>query len=252
MRVRSLLITLLLLFPATAHGWGIFAFQGGAGASTSGGVADCPSGTYDFAWNGDHSSGTLYACLNSGISATQSTAQGGTYTISSDYGDGGNGIGFTGGVTGDDFIKFGGTVLDSYGSAGTIWLSVYPVAGDGNKTVAEAPYDGSNYFYMNILNDERIHFYFKATNIIQVANASATVTIGSWNRVAYSWSIGGGVAAVTDDGTNWYTATATLTAWPGAPTYFAVGWDTYGLGSADDVYVDNFYIVDGYQAADPM
>lgn len=246
--IVGLLLVALLCWAFPAHAV-IFISGSAAGGAPP---ADCPTGTYDFAWNGDHSSGTLYACLNSGISATQSTAQSGSYTISSDYGVTGNGIGFTGGTTGDDFIKFGGSVYDSYGSAGTVWLSVYPVASDTDKVVGEATVSGTNYFYLNIMSNDRIHFYFKATNAAQVANAACTVTIGAWNRIAYSWTIGGDEISVTNDGASWYTAAADFTAWPSAPSFVAIGWDTYGASGTDDVYVDDFYISDGYQAADPM
>lgn len=71
MRLFKLIIIVIFLFPSTLFAGSRNDYLMGAGVTPE--PCSAPTGTYEWAWTGEHVSGTNYACLNSGAATDQAT-----------------------------------------------------------------------------------------------------------------------------------------------------------------------------------
>jgi len=83
-------------------------------------------------------------------------------------------------------------------------------------------------------------------------DAAYVFSTDSWNRCAYAWSTaadGGGKHSINLNELGWDEATEDLDAASGL-NRITIGRGAFS-GDAQEVYIDNIYIIDSYQAADP-
>jgi hypothetical protein len=222
-----------------------------AGSTVAAGGGDCPDGTYKFAYNGDHSSGTDYACFDSGNSSKQGTETdpGTNITVSEDYieFDAENAY-MTWAVAGDDGID---------DQEGTVYFSVYIVddGGIGTNSIFESfGTTGSGpYLKMVTLSGQTIAFIDDDTT--NNSTYGATLSGDTWYRVGIAWKVGAtpsfSISAVTlGSAHSWADDNDTLGANAWTPDDITVGDNLAANGVVDTVRVADIVIVSTFKGTD--
>jgi hypothetical protein len=247
----SALLTLAWLVLANAASFdkaiGPSAFPVGKGGAA---VADCPVGTYLFAWDGLHADGSTVACFADGASSAAHDATEGTYTIASGVmTTDNNDERFTHNATGDDIIA---------DQQGTVWFSVYVSDGADRRVVWESNNDPSNFIYIEVLATEALSGHHRGSGGGNNIVTSAAISTGTWVRAAYSWQTGvdaGGTHAICVGANCWATPddddTEDLDAWSSDPNDVTIGENDTGLTFDEEIKVKDVYITSGYKDADP-
>ena len=259
--MRSIFLAVVFLIIGGSSGLAadfssIINYYNAGGTSNS-----CPSGTYLFAWDGDHTDGSLVGCKNSGASTVTGTNTSGT--ISSSYGETGNGIQFTANNQHLIFPVSSEDLIDQ--DTGTVWMDLYI----NETTVPDSPVfweavnfaDAYNYkLKLTFYTSEYVTGKYKAGTTEQTTGGSAApVTLQTYIRIAYSWDSPNGrhcILVCGVDGTDcstWDdTDIETLDTWVGnAIDRFTLGEDATGGGSSSEYWLDNVYSLSGYQTAHP-
>ena len=244
---RYLLIFLLLL-PACSES------EAWMSPVMLGGGVPCPSGTYDFFWNGDHTSGEGYACITNGTGTQNTAGSDGTDRINVTAGQSGNGFQISAAnqyvywtVTGED-------ILDD--TICTIWMSVKPENADfaNQAGLWESNVDVNNKALGFIRpSDDSYNIFTKGNGTEEgYFGISDDITNGAWQRVGFSWTTATAKVAVWDAAGWSESVSTTHTAWASAMDDFSLGEYVTGVSHGYDIYIDSVYIITGsYQAADP-
>jgi len=232
------LACLLCLIPlATQADTIIFVTPGASGGG------DCVNrGSAAIYWDGDHSSGTDYACISGGtqqgsiVSGTVSTDQnhtaGGSYSMDS--------------PTSNDYIVFAITGKDIFDSAeGTIDMWVYPTGHTSNTRLfyiyGNTDYANNRIYLDYISATQKIYYYHKGNSTAVTFTSTDTLTDNQWNHIEFRWSVANKKTSIKiNDAGSWEDAAeeSSVTAFVDAPSM--------GLrcGSAPDlgdlIYFDDF------------
>ena len=249
--ILSTLFILCLSFQASA--WNPMVVVSGGGSS-------CPS-FYNatdviFSWDGDHDSGTEYACNTAGdaLEGTNSNL-----TIHTDYGESGsNGANID---ATDKYLTWedsGDQYIDDVGPQ-TIWMRVYISATPDDYTVLfESVYNADNRLELMIADDLSNFDYYNAGS--SPASATHSVLAGSWIDIAYSWTTPAGAGTPTGDHSSWGGST-----WEDNDNELGYAMASNlpnitlgdnltganGPGAGKYINVTQFAIVDGYKSAKP-
>ena len=225
-----------------------------AGAAPAG----CPVGTYAFAWDGDHASGNLVGCLNSGASTVTGTNTGMTVGAT---GEGGSIAASMSAV--DQRISFGianGDLDESLGV--TVWIKAQFGTSDGTDnahTIFEGvgtTYEAANHFDMRVQDTEVVRFYWAASN----QSTTATIT-----RDGSTWVAVGGTA-IPDAGAvvnpdirsivgcagTWANGNSNPAAFTAEITRLIVGNLELFASGADPVIIDEVWVINSLNAACPF
>jgi len=257
-----LIVILTLCCPVVADqtltiGAGTHTMTIGAGKTitVSGAVAaTCPSGTYLFAWNGDYGSDKDKGCFTSGASQKDGTQSGGT--LSATYGQTGVGFGLT---ANDQYVTWaisGNDGIDP--DVGTMWLDVYlpavSITPAKQIIVFECFADGSNHLSLGIRALGGLFGFYEGTSTGKTVTTS-TLGVEGWNRVAYSWSRSGAEEthkhSVKLNAEAWIEDVEPLGTWAVSATSITIGEKDIGITHSDTVYIDDVYVLAGYQTAHP-
>lgn len=166
-----------------------------------GGGSSCPSwyASCIFSWDGDHDSGTNYACDSSGnaIEGTNSGLQ-----IDTDNGESGSNGALIDAV--NEYLTWtdsGDQYIDD-DAPQTIWMRIYVSESLDNVTsILESTYDGDNKIYMAVhINDETFGYYEGQNDGGSTAYTNAiTAALGTWIDVAFSWDTPAGEGTPTGE-----------------------------------------------------
>jgi hypothetical protein len=239
------MIILLLLFLLIASPLYSAELVGFGGA---GGTSDCPSGTYKFFWNGDYPSDTVKGCFTNGTVTKEGTQTGGT--IGTAYGQTGNGYRVTAvdqritwAVSGDDGIS---------ATVGTVWMSIYLDGVGSVCTFFESAIDAQNYLEFVTNSSRYLMGYYEGQDVMQLVSAGASyaVPLDTWTRVGYSWDDTNNKHSVKVGTNPWVQDSETLTSWTSSANSLSIGEYLSG-GTSCTVYIDNVYVLGGYQENDP-
>ncbi len=208
----------------------------------------CPSGTYLFAWNGDYGTDTDKGCFTSGGVVKDGTQSGGT--LSATYGRTLVGMGITASdqymtwtVTGGDGIN----VTD-----GTLWMDIYvdDVTPTAEITLFESYLDADNYIKLVYTAPGGLTGTYRGNGIGKLVPDTEDMVIG-WNTVGYSWQrTGTDKHSVKMNASAWVEETESAI-FEGTPTSITIGENLSGGAHTDVFYIDNVYILTGYQTAHP-
>jgi len=241
----------------------------GVNVTTTTTISDCASGTYEAAYNGDHSSGSDYICYQSGVASEQATAD--TAEDSSSYVlvDAAN-----------EYLRFTitGDLADSdLDSQGTIFFS-FEIIDGGDTTwpteyvASEIVYNGSSSenIHIRTLSSGRIagyHFGGSGINYVQVTGLSA----GTDYRCGYTWCDGadgcngstdahaircvtsGSVDLSSPDDEDEESIEGFTDGGAVDPSTLSIGEDysNRALSGDDDLKIWDVYVVQGYKGSDP-
>jgi hypothetical protein len=225
------------------------------GQTVAGGSNNCPSGTYTVAWNGDHGSGNLYLC-DSGEATNAGSA-----TISSSYGDTGNGVLIA--DTNDQLVA-----AITFNNVGTIWWKVDPQycgSADGNHfhVALGSGVDTFDIIYLRHRSNGNLYVYYRwdadgAGSQVDYNPGTWSCSAGTFEYLAISWdntqSDGSDKLAIWYDGS--WSSDETLTLGTGFEyTIDELQFQSDPIDQAftdDTYYLDNVaYIAGTYQAANP-
>lgn len=250
--MKKLVLTLfLLLISAPAFAGTTIRIIGGAAA----GGDDCLSDTYLFSYDGDHSSGTAYACYDSGNSSEDASEKNAD-SYSTEY------------IAYDDVDEnttwnISGDITDLDGE-GSLFVSIYvPVDGTYNRAVSivESYIDANNFFacYTDNAANARVN-----CDRVDNSAASGTYTSGkmtdtpTWWRLGYTWKAGTGhdISLVTlGNGETWENEDADNVAqWSSDPDEITIGdKDANKTPSPlEGIRVKDLIITSTYQDSDPL
>lgn len=220
----------------------------GGGVPVAGTVyTDCSQkGTSEFYYNGQHSSGVLYACATSATTLVGTSNDG-----SSPYGTAtpATPSPLSGGTAKEiDFWSDRCTWTlgtgDASGTNGRVELYLWPAALDAQYFVATI-YSSNNadYFQIFTLATDVVRIKFKsASTDATICDSTDTLTAGAWNKIVATYNttshqvtvtIGAGSPVTCTDNTN-------NVDWIGAPAGFRIGDD--GDGNSTTSYIDDVRI----------
>lgn len=231
-----------------------------AASTTTTTASACPSGTYLSAWNGDYTSDTDKLCYNSGASTKDGTLTGGV--VGATYGEAGNGIQLNAGDERLVWAISAGDIINT--TQGTIWLSLYiNDIGDDPPNDAYSLFEARESSTASIegrmTSSERPYMHWKGTGPAEYSCTwGAGLSTGTWYRVGYSWDYVAGPDAsnicIAIDGT-WSTEgdcqTITLGALSTTITSLMIGELNSATATAFEIWIDNFYVLDGFKTSDP-
>jgi len=243
--MKTLIAILILFLSGECSAYmGSHIASGGMVVESGGG--ECMSGTYMSAWNGDHSSGAGYICINSGASNKNYNAQsGGTLTSTSFV------------VTDkDQYVEWTNSGNDLFNEdEGTLWIEVnFDAGNNANVYFCEVYYDGTNYIglqYMDTTN--YIYTRRRGGAADDTLTSSGTVTKGATVTVGVSWSVGrdtADFALTVNGGSSWdeeNDGIATMT----APDDVRIGNLDISTNNSQTVTITQFAIQTGWETACP-
>jgi len=212
--------------------------------STADGVAvaaaggDCPSGTYKFAWNGQHPSGANYGCWDSGTTSEAGVVTG--LTVTSDYATINDS---------DERMEFtSGAPLDA--DIGTVWMDLWIVTSPTAQCGVYESVNTDSTQLMVLANDTVLGIHFNGG--WDDVPSDAALSEGEWERVAYSWSTAANEHVIYANGF-WNSADAeTLGSVDPAPDHFRIGEYESGAICTGEIRIRNVYFIESYKANDPM
>ena len=162
-------------------------------------VETCMTGTYAFAWDGDHTNGTLYACLSSG--ATNETSTGNSITPAEVDGETGYGAKVT--QRSDNIYWADSSDTRINDAVGTVWVRVYLSAQpDDAHNVLFSTATTANPLTNNVMlvyryDSNKISGFFEAQAGVSEVNW-ATPTLTTWVTVGYTWDQANGKHAIVN------------------------------------------------------
>jgi len=222
------------------------------GQTVAGGESECPDGTYLLYWDGDHSSGEMYACVNGGDSTKNGTNDG-TDRIGA-TGESGS-QGFTKSAA-DQWVKWENDSDDIIDDAvGTFWARVY-TASTGGDVIAGGYYDSNEYFYFEARDDNRVRitWYDSVGGDNQSSSSGDPFVDNTWTWVGHTWNTSTGIQCgqVDDGSSSWSCSGDEVDVMNGDIGYFGLGEDNWGPGAdSASVIVTKIYVYGSYQASHP-
>lgn len=246
-------VIIILLLAGNAEARGVSAIGMGGGTI----VTNCPAGTYEIGYNGDHAAGATHVCY-SGTSEPATTNTAAAVTTSYVTNDTANEyLGFT--VTGN--------VSAALDSSGSLFFSAYQVAGVDINTNAliELSYGTNDKIHCSFLDAGTKLICYHKGNSASDSLSSPALAINTWYRCGFSWDVTGTDLALdcVDVGAVLWTSNggspdaednlATIDSFTGGsdPTDFCIGENFGNIAVTDTVYVKDAYVVTGYKATDP-
>jgi len=205
-----------------------------------------------FSWNGNHTSGSNYACDSAG-NPVEGTNVG--LGVDAGYGESGNGVT----LLADDYITWansGDTYIND--DIGTAWFRVYLSAAPDNEVCyGEWRYDADN--EMNVIQGASTSMagWHQGGGGAADSASGHSVPTGSWANIGYTWdqSTGDNHASYGNSGTGWDPDEADgLDAFAANINEIVLGNRYYNSGdpgSGKYIYIDRFVIMSGYQTALP-
>lgn len=223
-----------------------------SGSATFTALSSCMSGTYLFAWNGEHTSGTGYACEGDGDPASGTVT--GSPTISTAVGEGGADVALMADLN-NEYLTWsdsGGARIDLNG-AQTLWMRVYVSAAPAGSTrLFNAEYDANNYIGVNLSTSLDVVATHKISATAPTAYGAAAISSGQWVDIAYAWDRPNQDHAVNSNGA-WYEDANELASSDGTDiTAIRIGpYYGFSMPANENVRVSKYAIVPGYKAAKP-
>lgn len=222
---------------------------------------DCPDRTYVAYWDGDHTSGTTYMCVDSGGSSVEGTLVGGT--LNTTYGESGsNGLHITAvdhaiawGSLGNDFID--------ETSAITVWIRVRFGTTDGSDNtlsfveLTEAAHN-DDHITVRATDDEYVrgYWYGQNTGDYEVSTSTFSRDGSTWYTVGASFRADSGTyaedtAVSMNGGSSWTADNDDPVSMAGELVTLVVG-NYFLYSTAGDVIdIDRVEIIQGWEASCP-
>lgn len=223
-----------------------------SGSATFTALSSCMSGTYLFAWNGEHASGTGYACEGDGDPVSGTVT--GSPTISTAVGEGGADVA----LMADAVSKYlswpdsAGARIDLNG-AQTVWMRVYVSATPtGYSRIFTAEYDSSNYVSIEVTSVREIRGQHKIGATTGQVWGTGSIAAGAWVDIAYTWDRPNRNHSVNVSG-SWRADETELSTSDGADlTSIKIGpYSSFTMPANENTRVTKYAIVSGYKAAKP-
>ncbi len=259
---RKLFVVLfLLVFCSIAFGGGITDKHKAVIARQNvAGVSPCPSyyASAILSWDGDHTTGTNYGCNTAG-DAIEFTNED-TFTISTDYGEGGADKG--GFVDGNDTGLTKSQTADQYlddDGAQTLWIRAY-FDGDvaGNTTIGAGSYattPAEDIIRLVLSANTKCRSIFVANSNTDTIDSAGAVTFDAWQNVAESWDYLGGDLSVYAAAAWTDSADVLEDAHANKINELVIGTHNTGSGApgaGNEIWITDWAIVDGYKTACPF
>lgn len=249
--MKKILLVLLLFFLSAAAAAGFGPILGGGPDGTGEDVEDCPTGTYNFAINFDHGDGNDYACDDSQVTY-QKDASGGSYEISSSYGETGEGFRAT---ALDEYIQWDNDFSIDVVDAGTIWMGVYTEAqSSADSVLMELYQDSDDYLYIRMGNGNQPTVFWSGAGTTDFSLWSgSSVSNATWTRIGVTWDqdLGGEDFCVAMDAGSWECDIDNLNAWGSTDAIKLIIGENNSGTTEDDYRLDDIYYIDGFQQSDP-
>ena len=259
--MKKLFIAIFILLPIVCFADSSGVDFVGVDVSVAGGGSDCPSGTYEIAWNGDHSLGADYFCYESGTASEQGTTQDASVSTSYvEYSAGNDHLTVT--ITGDisaDIDEQGSMFFSFWCSDDGAW---------GTDALIELVYNGSATENINCRADganSRVrcdnHGGAQSQNVLATG-----LSVNTSYRCGYTWDAtadthavdcvtSGSVAWTSNGGSPDDEDSETLEPFDDSgavdPDTFALGEQYSNQAVSETSRVWDAYIVTGYKATDP-
>lgn len=239
----------LALFVLLCASWPCHALITGY---SRGSGSTCMSGTYLFAWTGEHTSGTDFAC--DGASNPLDGTVIGAPVFGIGYGEGSPDVGIRSDAVNEylSFADSGGAIVDING-AQTVWMRIYVSATPTATTrLFQANYDASNFINIVISSTNRINGFHRIGATQPYALGDTAIANDAWVDVAYSWDFVNKDHSVNSDGT-WDDDLDELSATEGPDiTSIRVGtYNEFSMPASEYIQVTKIAVVAGYKAAKP-
>ena len=264
MKKKLTLFILIVLIP-------VFAWASGGLVFMSPGISGLNAGCYEdatFSYNGDHTSGTNYACDSIGV-AINGTVFGATvtanYVLSEDR---------------DEYLTFAVDSSEIAVGSGTYYVSIYIVDADADTHVGSVnvdeigrdSWDSTNHIRLVVAGDGdgngRLHaVYIGAGNNQTVYAAADGIALGTWYRVGYTWDSSrtnedhalsvvacGGTTEADCSGVSesWGTAADDITNMENDVQVITLGEKDSSGTMTDDIRIADIAILSGWQTTDPF
>lgn len=219
------------------------------------GNGDCPAGTYDRSWDGDHSTSTVTVCTNSGAGTDTLVQNNGT--IDPAFGNAGNGYRMD---SNNDYMT-DSTFADFDATTGTIWvyIRVPDDFGDRPDTAvfmewSDQDADGANHLWVRVQNAaNKIRIEWTGNTTSENITSNSLFTANTWTWIGYSYDRSGVDKHSVKIGANaWEEVEEVLTAMSVAIDEMVIGERRQGGAFTEDVDIDEVTYIGGtYQAANP-
>lgn len=253
--MRYLHLFILLLLPACtdAHAnLNFFLMTNSTPPAEEGG--DCPSGTYAYYWDGDHSTSNLTGCTNSGAGTFTFTQNGGSITTSGCEASEGNCFVATGA---NQYLQLTSPTINE--TTGTMWMRLYVDDAYGDRsdslyfweTIRAGSPNTDKMTCVMLTTAETVRCIWEGNNAVQNVNGTG-FTSQAWQWVGYSWDNSGTDKHSVYDGASWTENVEALTAFSATLDEMTLGEDEAGGGSNEGFKIDRYSLISGtYQAANP-
>lgn len=249
--MKKLIIAFLVLLLPSFSWAGSQQIRQVVGMAKSSSGSSCMSGTYLFAWDGSHTSGTDFACDGDGNSIDGAVT--GSPAFSTSYGEDGSEMAMRIDANGEyvTWADSAGTLVDING-AQTVWLRVYfdsvPI---GYTRVWHAGNTDPLSTLLVEPGPATIRGLYSHLTTTETKSTSSAITEDAWVDIAYSWDATGADHAV-NLGSTWQEDLNELPTGPVADvTNIRIG-TYFGFVMSGSYYsITKFAVVSGYKAAKP-
>lgn len=219
---------------------------------------DCPSGTYEIGYNGDHSSGADYVCYESGTASEQGTTV--NATVSSSY------VSFS---SANDYLEFTitGDISAGLDTSGAIYFSLNMASVAGVNAILELSYGGSTSEIITARFDgTKIRFDNEGGGQNQNINSTVVSAASTNYRCAYQWDATNDIhecKCVTSGSVTWTSPddsdSEAIDEWDDAdgagsavdPDTLTIGEHFSAFSVTGEVRVWDVFVVSGWDSTDP-
>lgn len=268
--MKRYLILLLLLFAFPLYARMMPAMLGRV--EVSAGPCSGVTGGVTFLYNGDHTSGTNYAC-SSAQAALEGTVEGTDTTTSTDYAY------IPAKATADKYVSWAADSSEVSTTIGTVWFSVYVVDVNSDTDVDSGTFleiayaDADNGIRVETVSDSAGAGYIRGsfeggTTVDLVSLPANSIELATWYRCGYSWqhpgsgndhaimctACGGGGTQADCTGKGTWTGAVeeadALVEFSGSSSVFIIGAENIGGTHSDGYRVADIYVFQTYKATD--
>jgi len=249
--MKKWIVLILLLFSVNVYAGNLIVGQGGLGVTSAAGEAGCVSGAL-FTYNGDHTSGTDYACDSAGAGLDGTIVDA---TVSADY------VEFS---AVNDYLGWTIDTSEINTSVGTMFCSVYIIDRDTDTNISDAVIfesynDANNYFKCLVAGtQDEIQCTHVGTGTSSAALSTHVLSFDQWYRIGFSFDAANDTISVQTvelgsafDWTGGEDAES-VDVWASAIDEFRIGELECGSSVNETLRVKDCVFVNGYEASDPM
>lgn len=242
---KLFLILSILLFSSIAQAQMLQGIVAGESAAAGTTYTDCSNaGTASLYWNGEHTSGTTYGCVNTTTTITGNLVSGAV--VDSDTDPGTASPASANNVykvsDHDQSFRFTVTSKDIFDSAEGMWCgNVYMAATTGSNDLVNIHVTGDNLIQIRILADNTVSFtHNHGTGFVNMTT-TGTIPDTTWTNVCARWSTANNQIAVKIGAGSWEVDSDAdaVSAFTAEPSYISLAGFN---GAPDDFYVDNVFI----------